>query len=432
VATRALRCTISNKVGPTQKIGRNSLLAMDGVAQILQDRATDALSSHSRTIVAVIAFSLFLDYFLYGLLFPLVAYSPAGLKGEGHLAPLYGVYAISVLLVTPVFGYLGDRIGGRSTMLCGAALAVCAVSLLGTAPSLSLLLVGKFCQGAASAALWTSGLALIATNYVEKRVVMLGYAFTGGTFGSVIGPIAGGLLYHAGGYRLPFVITGVAFAIAAALIALLVPAGGKQRNEPVDLRALMLNKSLMVPAVAVALAAFSVGIIEPLLPVRLARYGATSMAIGIIFTVSTSVYGLSAPLVGRVSERIPIQRVIVLGTIAMAATLPFLALFKGVIPVCITLSLINISYAFMLNPASAELGNVVDRSGMSCYSAVYAMYNIFYSVGMLATATLASAAVRLLNFWGVLLCVSAILLLSVPFLIKAGPPRTMLAGASDG
>ncbi len=382
-------------------------------------------------MVAVIAFSLFLDYFLYGLLFPLVAYSPVGLKGEGHLALLYGVYAISVLLVTPVFGYLGDRIGGRSTMLCGAVLAVSAVSLLGVAPSLSLLLLGKFCQGAASAALWTSGLALIATNYVEKRVEMLGYAFTGGTFGSVIGPIAGGLLHHAGGYRLPFLITGIAFAIAAALIALVVPAGGIQRNEPVDFRAL-LNKSLMVPAVAIALAALSVGIIEPLLPVRLARYGATSIAIGIIFAVSTLVYGLSAPLVGRVSERIPIQRVIVLGTIAMAATLPFLAFFKGVILVGITLSLVNIAYAFMLNPASAELGNVVDRSGMSCYSAVYAVYNIFYSIGMLATATLASAAARLLNFWGVLLCVSAILLLSLPFLIKAGPPRRVVSVASDG
>jgi MFS transporter, DHA1 family, solute carrier family 18 (vesicular amine transporter), member 1/2 len=381
-------------------------------------------------MVAVIAFSLFLDYFLYGLLFPLVAHSPVGLKGEGHLALLYGVYAISVLLVTPVFGYLGDRIGGRSTMLCGAVLAVCAVSLLGVAPSLSLLLLGKFCQGAASAALWTSGLALIATNYVEKRVEMLGYAFTGGTFGSVIGPIAGGLLHHTGGYRLPFLITGIAFAIAGALIALLVPAGGIQRNEPVDFRAL-LNKSLMVPAVAIALAAFSVGIIEPLLPVRLARYGATSIAIGIIFAVSTLVYGLSAPLVGRVSERIPIQRVIVLGTIAMAATLPFLAFFKGVILVGITLSLVNIAYAFMLNPASAELGNVVDRSGMSCYSAVYAVYNIFYSIGMLATATLASAAARLLNFWGVLLCVSAILLLSLPFLIKAGPPRRAATALSD-
>jgi MFS family permease len=383
-------------------------------------------------MVAVIAFSLFLDYFLYGMLFPLAPHSAAGLKGEGQLALLYGVYAVSVLLVTPVFGYLGDRIGGRLTMLAGAALAVCAVSLLGLAPNLWLLLLGKFCQGAASAGLWTSGLALIAENYVEKRVVMLGYAFTGGTFGSVIGPLAGGLLYHAGGYKLPFLITGVAFAIAAALIARLVPAGNVRRSAPVNFLALVRNRSLMVPAVTVALAAFSVGIIEPLLPVRLARYGASSMAIGILFTVSTLVYGLCAPVVGHVSERIPLQNVIVMGTVAMAVTLPFLALFKGVILAGITLSLVNISFAFMLNPASAELANAVDRSGMSSYAAVYAVYNIFYSVGMLSTAALASAAARLLSFWGVLLCASVILLLSIPFLLKGGPSRGVASAASGG
>lgn len=402
------------------------------VAQTLQDRATDVLSSRSRSTVAVIAFSFFLDYFLYGMLFPLAAYFPAGRRDERYLALLYGVYAISVLLVTPVFGYLGDRIGARPTMLCGAALAVCAISLLGLAPNLWLLLLGKFCQGAASAALWTSGLAMIATNYVENRVEMLGYAFTGGTFGSVIGPIAGGFLYHAGGYRLPFLITGVGFIIAAALIVLFVPASGTRRNGPIDFRALLLSRSLVVPAVAVTLAAFSVGLIEPLLPVRLARYGATSMAIGLVFTVSTLVYGLSAPLVGRVSERMAITKVIVLGTVAMAVTLPLLALFKGAILACVTLSLINISYAFMLNPASAELGNVVDRSEMSCYSAVYALYNIFYSIGMLATATLASAAARLLNFWGVLLCASVILLLFVPLLNKATSQPDMSAAAADG
>jgi hypothetical protein len=107
----------------------------------------------------------------------------------------------------------------------------------------------------------------------------------------------------------------------------------------------------------------------------------------------------------------------------MAATVPFLALVRGAILVGITLCLINVAYAFMLNPASAELGNVVDRSGMSCYSAVYAVYNISYSIGMLGTAALASTAARLLNFPGALLCASAVLLLSVPLLIKAGPPK---------
>lgn len=90
---------------------RHSFRVIDQVAPILHERAREVLSDHSRGMVAVIAFSLFLDYFLYGLLFPLIAHFPTGLKGEGHLALLYGVYAISVLVVTPVFGYMGDRVG---------------------------------------------------------------------------------------------------------------------------------------------------------------------------------------------------------------------------------------------------------------------------------------------------------------------------------
>ncbi len=187
-----------------------------------------------------------------------------------------------------------------------------------------------------------------------------------------------------------------------------------------------------MPAFAVALAAFSVGVIEPLLPVRLARYGAKSMAVGLIFTISTLVYGLSAPVVGWVSERTPIHRVILFGTFAMAATLPLLAVFKEIVLVCVALSLVNVSFAFMLNPASAELANAVDRAGKSCYSAVYGVYNICYSIGMLGTAALASSAGHWLSFGGVLLGASAVLLLSIPLLTKAPSPPQAIPAASRG
>ncbi len=407
------------------------------MVQALEDRAAAASPSHSRTMVAIVASSLFIDYFLYGIFFPLAAHSAAKLQNEEQFALLYGAYAVSVLLVTPVFGYVGDRIGGRATMLYGLAMAGCAILLFGLASNFSILLIAKLFQGAASAALWTSGLALIAAHYVEKRVEMLGYAFAGGTLGSVVGPIAGGLLFHVSGYRLPFLITGILVVIDAALVAFLLPAREIARAEAFGIRALLFNKSVVVAAAAVALAAFSVGIIEPLLPVRLAHYGATSMVIGLIFTISTLAYGLSAPLVGRVSERLPIQRVIMLGMIAMAATLPLLAVFKGPVLVCIALSLVNISFAFMLNPASAELGDAVDRAGMSCYSAAYGVYNICYSIGMLATAALASTAARRLSFPGVLLCASAVLLLSIPLFTRTvtrtgSPPPAPHANNREG
>jgi MFS transporter, DHA1 family, solute carrier family 18 (vesicular amine transporter), member 1/2 len=390
------------------------------VNQASQNCATRKPHLQSCAMVAVIAISLFIDYFLYGILFPLAAHSPAKLQGEAQFALLYGAYATSVLLVTPAFGYLGDRLGARRAMLYGLILAACATLLFGLASSLPLVLVGRVLQGAASAALWTSGLALIAKHFVEKRVEMLGYAFAGGTFGSIAGPIVGGLLFEARGYKLPFVVTGLLTVIDAASIVFLLPPKEHAQGDTLDIRPLLINRSVVVPALAVALAAFSVGIVEPLLPVRMARYGATSTATGLIFTISTAVYGLSAPVVGRVSERLPFQRVVVLGTIAMAATLPLLAAFKGAVLICASLCLVNIAFAFMLNPASAELGNEVDRAGLSCYSAVYGIYNICYSLGMLATAALASTAVRGLNFWGVLLTASGILLLSIPLLLGSG------------
>lgn len=81
----------------------------------------------------------------------------------------------------------------------------------------------------------------------------------------------------------------------------------------------------------------------------------------------------------------------------------------------------------MLNPASAELGNVVDRAGMSCYSAAYAVYNVVYSIGMLATAALASVAAHVLGFLGALLCVSGLLLLSIPLLMPNMTVRRVIS-----
>lgn len=85
--------------------------------------------------------------------------------------------------------------------------------------------MARISQGAAAAATWTAGLALVAEHYVEKRVQMMGFAMMGNTAGSVVGPAAGGWLYEIGGYTLPFAITGVLVAIDAALRFLLLPFG---------------------------------------------------------------------------------------------------------------------------------------------------------------------------------------------------------------
>jgi MFS transporter, DHA1 family, solute carrier family 18 (vesicular amine transporter), member 1/2 len=366
----------------------------------------------------VITYALFLDYFIYGLIVPLTAYSPVKLTGHEQLSLLYGGYALGVFATTPIFGVLGSRVGGKPIVIIGVVLSGAATLLFWLGPTLFLAFVARIFQGAASAATWTAGLGLIAEHYVENRVQMMGFALAGSTAGSVLGPLLGGVLCQAGGYNLPFLVLALLVGIDLVQRVFLLP--GAKAGRAAGLLALLSDKSVLVPGLAVALAAFGWGIVEPLLPKHLSRSEATPTAIGAVFTVSTIAFGLITPVVSRLATRMPIKVVIGAGTVGMAITLPALGLLPGIVLTGFGLCLVSMSFAFMLNPTSAELGNAVDRRGLSCYTAVYAVYNIAYSVGMMASNAAASAASHL-QFYQTLLCVSAVLIISLPLLFMGTP-----------
>src|SRR5215469_16261636 len=76
-------------------------------------------SFRSKALVMVVAFGLFLDYCLYGAVIPLTPLSPVHVVGEKQLGILYGGYAVSAMLLPPLFGYFGDRLCERFLMVCG-------------------------------------------------------------------------------------------------------------------------------------------------------------------------------------------------------------------------------------------------------------------------------------------------------------------------
>ena len=371
-------------------------------------------------VVIVVGFALFMDYFVYGLIIPLTPHSSAGVTGGGELALLYSAYSVGVLGGTPLLGWVGDRLGYRRPMMWGVVLSAMTVTLLALAPNYPLLMLGRWLQGLAAAATWTAGLSLIAVHYPAKRAEMMGYALMGSTAGLLLGPTIGGTLFHVGGYLLPFAVTGVLVAIDAILRIGLLPRdqGGQQPSD--GLRALLFDRSVIVAAAAIALAAIGWGIVEPLLPAHLSASDASPATIGVIFTTGSIVYGLFAPVVGRVSDRIAVRNVVTGGSVAMACALPMLAVFPGIVGAAVGFCIVSICYAFMLNPTSAELGNAVDRHGLTCYGAIYAVYNVAYALGQMAASSFASATASRLSFITILLCVSAALLLFTPLLMMQG------------
>ena len=69
-------------------------------------------------MLVVVMTALFTDSFLYGMLVPLTPELNAT-QDEAELAVMYGGYALGLILATPAFGVLSDRLGRRRPMIWG-------------------------------------------------------------------------------------------------------------------------------------------------------------------------------------------------------------------------------------------------------------------------------------------------------------------------
>lgn len=364
------------------------------------------------TLVTVTV-ALFTDGFLYGVLVPL----GGGGGGDAMLGIMYGVYAFGVLASTPVFGVLSDRVGRRRPMLWGFAAQAVATVLFALHGGIVLTLLARLLQGVAAAATWTTGLALVAEHFTEHRAEKLGVAMMGSTGGLLVGPVTGGVLLQWGGYALPLLVAGGALVVDGALRFTILTDRAQASRGPSRLPALLRDRSVQAAAVVVVLSSVGWSLLEPLYPGHLERgLGASPATVGLLFTLSSLAYGLSAPLVGRVVDRFAPWPTMTFGIVAMAATLPLLVVPRTIVVAGLVLVLVDVAFGFLMNPTLDELANVVDRGHTGAYASVYAVFNMAYSIGTIGTTFAEAALARLLSFGLLLVCVSVALLACLPLL----------------
>jgi MFS family permease len=146
----------------------------------------------------------------------------------GLAAQVLGANLLGRLILMIPSGYLVDRYGARFAMRSGPMLIVaCSVVTLLT-PSFPLLLAAQFFAGG-GAGLWQLGRELIAVDLVASnargRVMSLFIGLS--SAGSAIGPLLGGVLNDAIGFRGVFAVA-VVIAILVLLISLTVADEGAQ------------------------------------------------------------------------------------------------------------------------------------------------------------------------------------------------------------
>ncbi len=165
-----------------------------------------------------------LDVSGIGLLLPSVGSDlhagPAGLGWVMNANPL----AFGALLLAS--GRLSDRVGPRPLLIAGVAGFGVASALCATAPSLAWLVAFRAAQGLASAACFTTSLAVVDAAFDEtRRPAAIGAWGVVSGAGSALGPLAAGVLAATAGWRWFFVVNAPLCLVALPFVTRLTEPG---------------------------------------------------------------------------------------------------------------------------------------------------------------------------------------------------------------
>jgi len=162
--------------------------------------------------------------------------------GRGLHAPVAGLqwtiaaYSVTTASLMLTSGAIGDRFGRRAVLQAGLAVFVLASTGCGIAPSIGFLIACRALQGVGGSALTPMAMGVITATLPEPAARAHALGIWSGTFGAgmAVGPVLGGVLADAWGWRSVFWINVPVGLTAMVLAGLLIPASRPARPRRAD------------------------------------------------------------------------------------------------------------------------------------------------------------------------------------------------------
>jgi len=259
-----------------------------------------------RTIIPflMLQFSVGLCASLQATFYPI----EAGLKGAtaSQFGAVFGIIHLSLFIFGPLVGKYLSIWGVKAIFPAGFIIDGGTFILFGmlqwvndTTMFLVFSYLIRFLEGVGAAATWTSNLSILMAKFPERKATVKAWCDASFNFGLTIGPVLGAFMYDAGGFFLPFAVTGTAILLSGVIV-LMVTEFPDMEHGDTDLPVM---KILSSPRVLIALAtctigAYSVGTIEATLSPFLELLDLNVKQIAVAFLVMSLCSVLATPLFG--------------------------------------------------------------------------------------------------------------------------------------
>jgi len=229
---------------------------------------------------------------------------------------LMGAPALSMIIVSPFWGSLADRVGRKPMIeraIFGGAISVFMMAL---ATNVYQLLIIRIIQGILTGTIAACTALVSASSPSRKMGFSLGLLQTGFFLGNFLGPLLGGISADILGFRNSFRITATLLFIAGWLIFFLVeenftPSVTKKQIIPFKKKVALFfnNGQLFIIFFILFLVQFSVQIISPIFPLFVETIVSNPKIVstftGLMFAITGLMSAFSAINVGKLIEKKP-------------------------------------------------------------------------------------------------------------------------------
>jgi EmrB/QacA subfamily drug resistance transporter len=180
----------------------------------------------------VCALLIALDQTIVATALPHIA---SDLGGLSEYSWVFTAYLLCQTVTVPLYGKLGDNYGHRRFVLVGLVIFVAGSALCGLATSMAELAVFRGVQGVGAGGLWSLALAVVG-QIVPPRDRARYHGLFSATFGagSILGPIAGGIIVDNTSWRWIFLVNVPIGVLAFVAISSLLPQGTRRQSHSID------------------------------------------------------------------------------------------------------------------------------------------------------------------------------------------------------
>ncbi len=238
-------------------------------------------------------------------------------------AGLLTVFLQGPSLLQPIIGHVGDRLDLRLAVILSPALTAVAMSLLGVAPSYTLLALLLLTAGASSAVLHSVAPVLAGRLSGRRLGYGMGFWMVGGELGRTFGPmIVVSTIAVFGLNRTPWLMTGGVVASALLFLGLRnVPSIDTDRAAARDFfQAARSMRPLLIPLTGIVISrSFMMAASITYLPVFLREEGANLWFAGMSLSVLEGAGVFGALIGGSLSDLLGRRRVLVFSFLATPA-----------------------------------------------------------------------------------------------------------------